>query len=78
MPKGAKTKAAKSAEDTILELEQRIQELKDDTQQKDASAQIEKLEKERTGLQKEMYSNLIEKHFTIDKTLKKSADHWST
>jgi len=58
MPKGAKTKAAKSAEDTILELEQRIQELKDDTQQKDASAQIEKLEKERTGLQKEMYSNL--------------------
>ncbi|MGR3293639.1 MAG: acetyl-CoA carboxylase carboxyltransferase subunit alpha [Candidatus Scalindua sp.] len=58
MSKGAKTKAAKSTEDTILELEQRIQELKDDTKQDDASVQIEKLEKERMALQKEMYSNL--------------------
>ena len=58
MPKGAKTKAAKSTEDTILELEQRIQELKDDTTQDDAPSQIEKLEGERTALQKEMYSNL--------------------
>jgi len=57
-PKSTKTKDAKSAEDTILELEQRIQELQDDTNQEDAPAQIEKLEKERTALQKKMYSNL--------------------
>ena len=52
------TKGTQTIEDTILELEQRIQELKDDTKQDDSSVQIEKLEKEKTGLQKEMYSNL--------------------
>ncbi|MBC8553929.1 MAG: acetyl-CoA carboxylase carboxyl transferase subunit alpha, partial [Candidatus Brocadiales bacterium] len=52
------TKGTKTIEDTILELEQRIQELKKDTEQADSSAKIEELEKERTGLQKEMYSNL--------------------
>jgi len=56
--KSEKPKDTKSIEDTILDLEQRIQVLKDDTNQEDAPAQIEKLEKERTALQKKMYSNL--------------------
>lgn len=52
------TKGTQSIEDTILELEQRIQELKNDTKQDDSSVKIKKLEEQRTGLQKEMYSNL--------------------
>ena len=45
-------------EDTILELEQRIHELKNDSEQTDSSIKIITLEKQKKTLQKEMYSNL--------------------
>ncbi len=45
-------------EDTILELEQRIHELKNDSEQADSSIKIITLEKQKKTLQKEMYSNL--------------------
>ncbi len=45
-------------EDTILELEQRIHELKNDSEQAGSSIKIITLEKQKKTLQKEMYSNL--------------------
>jgi len=47
-----------SLEDTILELEQRIHELKNDSEQAGSSIKIITLEKQKKTLQKEMYSNL--------------------
>ncbi len=45
-------------EDTILELEQRIHKLKNDSEQTGSSIKIITLEKQKKTLQKEMYSNL--------------------
>ena len=45
-------------EDSILELEQRIHELKNDSEQTGSSVKIITLEKQKKTLQKEMYSNL--------------------
>ena len=52
------TKGTQTIEDTILELEQRIQELENDTKPEDSSVEIEKLKEQKMNLQKEMYSNL--------------------
>ncbi|ODS33480.1 MAG: acetyl-CoA carboxylase carboxyltransferase subunit [Candidatus Scalindua rubra] len=45
-------------ENTILELEQHIQELKSDPKNVNSSIEIKKLEERKRNLQKEMYSNL--------------------
>ena len=45
-------------ENTILELEQRIQELQKSIGQDDSSVRIKELERQKTSIQKEMYSNL--------------------
>jgi len=45
-------------ENTILELEQRIQELQNSIGQDDSSVRIKELERQKTSIQKEMYSNL--------------------
>ncbi len=52
------TKSTEMAKDAILGLEQRIQELQNDTEQDDSSVKIKELEEQRTDLQKKMYSNL--------------------
>ncbi len=52
------TKATQKPEDVILELEQRIDKLKNDTTQENSFPEIEELEKQKLNLQKEMYSNL--------------------
>ncbi len=52
------TKATQKPEDVILELEQRIDKLKNDTTRENSSSEIEELEKQKLNLQKEMYSNL--------------------
>ncbi len=52
------TKATQKPEDTILELEQRINELKKDTAQKDSFSKIKELEEQKLSILKEMYSNL--------------------
>ena len=52
------SKDALNLEDTILELEQRIHELKNDSEQAGSSIKIITLEKQKKTLQKEMYSNL--------------------
>jgi acetyl-CoA carboxylase carboxyl transferase subunit alpha len=51
------SKDAHKLENTILELEQRIHELKNNSEQ-DSSIEIKKLEQQKKILQKEMYSNL--------------------
>ncbi len=51
-------KDPQNLENTILELEKRINELQNGTTQDDSSAQIKELEEQKTSLQKEMYSNL--------------------
>jgi len=45
-------------ENTILVLEQRIQELQNSIGQDDSSVRIKELERQKTSIQKEMYSNL--------------------
>ncbi len=52
------SKDALNLEDSILELEQRIHELKNDSEQAGSSIKIITLEKQKKTLQKEMYSNL--------------------
>jgi acetyl-CoA carboxylase carboxyl transferase subunit alpha len=52
------SKDTPNLEDTILELEQRIHELKNDSEQAGSSIKIITLEKQKKTLQKEMYSNL--------------------
>ena len=51
------SKDTHNLENTILELEKRIQELKNNSEQ-DSSIEIKKLEEKKKTLQKEMYSNL--------------------
>ena len=51
------SKDTHNLENTILELEKRIQELKNNSEQ-DSSIEIKKLEEKKKNLQKEMYSNL--------------------
>lgn len=51
-------KETQNLENTILELEQRIQELQNSAEQDDSSVQIKKLEEQKISLQKQMYSNL--------------------
>lgn len=48
----------RNLENTILDLEQRIHELKNDSEQTDSSSKIKKLEEQKKTLQKKMYSNL--------------------
>ena len=52
------TKSTQKPEDTILELEQRINELKKDTAQEDSFPKIKELEEQKLSILKEMYSNL--------------------
>ncbi len=51
------SKDTHNLENTIIELEKRIQELKNNSEQ-DSSIEIKKLEEQKKTLQKEMYSNL--------------------
>lgn len=52
------SKDTHNLENTIIELEKRIQELKNNSEQ-DSSIEIKKLEEKKKTLQKEMYSNLL-------------------
>lgn len=52
------TKGAQKPEDAILELEERINKLKNETSQENLFTKIEELEEQKLNIQKEMYSNL--------------------
>ena len=52
------TKATQKPEDAMLELEQRINELKKDTTQENSFSKIEELEEEKLKIQKKLFSNL--------------------
>ncbi len=51
------TKGSQKPEDAVLELEQQIEKLKNDTTQENTHSEIKKLEEQKLNLLKEMYSN---------------------